>query len=528
MNPGAFSPSLCRMLERNLPRALPRFRWFGDKSRKITGVRILETIALPHAWLVLARVTLAPGRNTADYLVPVAIVRARAAIALSRCNNKNLLAFKKGRTRGSHIALKEASRDKRFLNDMFLIITGASPFKDKKCSLIPQATRSFAKELRRIKSIPGPAPVRAEQSNSSCKFGNRYILKIYRRLGEGPGREIETGRYLTDRAHFKNAPGLAAALTLKTSKGAKYPLACMHELVRVKSDAWYVFTDMLRRDLPQKLQMSVFDFPLPPKQLVVEASRPLPPHVEKNLGNFVKMATLLGRRTMELHLALAKDQSALKKPFIAAEARKTSAFALKTVKRLRASFSTLPDGMQEPAREILKSYPAAIKTLSRTSIISKEGMDPGLSSRTHGDLHLGQVLWTGSDFMFIDFEGEPLGDAHSRTSLHPPLRDTAGMLRSFHYAANFVAINLPAEKSRRLEPWLEYWHAWMCIAFLRGYFSLRNKAVFLPKTNAASRLLLDMYLIQKAFYELSYELDNRPDWLRVPLAGLAWLLDNET
>jgi maltose alpha-D-glucosyltransferase/alpha-amylase len=146
--------------------------------------------------------------------------------------------------------------------------------------------------------------------------------------------------------------------------------------------------------------------------------------------------------------------------------------------------------------------------------------------RSHGDYHLGQVLSTGDDFVIIDFEGEPARPLIERRYKRCPLRDVSGMLRSFHYAgaAALRRGRVRPEDAPLLERWVEAWVGWACAAFLAGYFRAAQGATFVPASDADTQLLIDFYALEKCIYEVAYELMNRPDWLEIPLRGVARLL----
>lgn len=154
-----------------------------------------------------------------------------------------------------------------------------------------------------------------------------------------------------------------------------------------------------------------------------------------------------------------------------------------------------------------------------------------MRGRIHGDYHLGQVLYTGKDFVIIDFEGEPARSLTERRIKRSFLRDVAGMLRSFHYAAYTALFNqMAAGMFRRdelpaLEPWARLWHQWVSSAFLRAYLEVANQGAFLPRKREELEVLLNTYLLEKAIYELGYELNNRPEWVHLPLTGISQLLD---
>jgi maltose alpha-D-glucosyltransferase/alpha-amylase len=151
-------------------------------------------------------------------------------------------------------------------------------------------------------------------------------------------------------------------------------------------------------------------------------------------------------------------------------------------------------------------------------------------TRIHGDYHLGQVLYTGSDFVIIDFEGEPARPLAERRIKRSPLQDVAGMLRSFHYAAFAPLLTsvgektMPSEEAGRLSPWAESWNSWVADRFLASYFDIAGAASYLPRSREETQNLLELHLLEKAVYELGYELNNRPSWVGIPLQGISKLL----
>jgi maltose alpha-D-glucosyltransferase/alpha-amylase len=153
--------------------------------------------------------------------------------------------------------------------------------------------------------------------------------------------------------------------------------------------------------------------------------------------------------------------------------------------------------------------------------------------RCHGDYHLGQVLYTGKDFVVIDFEGEPARPISERRIKRPALQDVAGMLRSFHYASQTVYLEatrsavLHEEDTEKALQSLRFWYEWVSAAFLRSYLDVAREAAFLPKTKEELRVLLEAHLLEKALYEVRYELNNRPNWICVPLRGIHELLSAE-
>jgi len=205
-----------------------------------------------------------------------------------------------------------------------------------------------------------------------------------------------------------------------------------------------------------------------------------------------------------------------------------------TASRAAANFAVLgrlknemPERMRQKADKVLSLEDRARRRFQLLGGLSLSA----LLTRIHGDYHLGQVLFTGSDFVIIDFEGEPARSLEERRKKSSPLQDVAGMLRSFHYAAYAPLLqqngNQDQDTEARLQalgPWAYYWQKWVSAIFLKVYFEVARGAQFIPENREELELLLDAYLLDKAVYELGYELNNRPSWVRIPLEGISQLL----
>jgi maltose alpha-D-glucosyltransferase/alpha-amylase len=252
------------------------------------------------------------------------------------------------------------------------------------------------------------------------------------------------------------------------------------------------------------------------------------------IGSYLESARMIGERTADLHKALASSQD---NPAFAAEP-----FTLFYQRSLLQSFRNLTEHVFESlarqlprlaedaqplARRVLELKPEILETFRFIT----NGSVSALRTRIHGDYHLGQVLWTGRDFVIIDFEGEPSRTISARRIKRSPLRDVAGMVRSFDYAISRGLKNAVAAKGElgpellpKLEPFAEHWFQWAASAFLRAYLRTAQGASFLPKSRDELAGLLDVYILEKAVYELGYELDHRPDWVTLPLRGIERLL----
>jgi trehalose synthase-fused probable maltokinase len=264
----------------------------------------------------------------------------------------------------------------------------------------------------------------------------------------------------------------------------------------------------------------------------VEASREEPPATFAELaGEYPEAIRTLGRRTAELHLALAegsrnrdfKPEKATRS-FVERMSEAISQEVRETLALLSSKISDFPADIRKYADLILLEGPTL---LGKIQSLPEIGDDLGTLIRIHGDYHLGQVLRSNvGDFIILDFEGEPLRPLAERRRKSSPLKDVAGMIRSLHYAAHAP---LPRENdipdNSPLKPWREAWYEWTCAIFLNGYLDTASGAAFLPATGL--EVLLDFFLLEKVFYELRYELNNRPDWVHIPLAGIVDIINRQ-
>jgi predicted trehalose synthase len=308
------------------------------------------------------------------------------------------------------------------------------------------------------------APVRrltGEQSNTSVTFGDALIVKHFRRLVAGVNPELETSRYLTERAAFPHTPRLAGALEYLAPDGTLAAFAVAHQLVAGSRDGWRWLLDRLQRG-----------------------------------DGAVPSLRRLGERTAALHVALSR-------------ARADPAFSVEpvTTADVEAWTQAVQRQLDEARRALGGSLPDGVPP--RVETAGLEGLTGMVKQRHHGDYHLGQTLAVGDgeDFFIIDFEGEPLRPLDERRRKHTPLRDVAGMLRSLGYAA----ASAPAPQG---------WEARARAAFLEGYRTAAAGAPFLPADDRTFTRALAVLEVEKAAYEVVYEANNRPDWVPIPVRGL--------
>jgi maltose alpha-D-glucosyltransferase / alpha-amylase len=374
-----------------------------------------------------------------------------------------------------------------------------------------------------------PSVLTAEQSNTSVAFGDRLLLKLFRRLEEGENPDLEMGRFLTERG-FPNIPPVAGALEYVRGHRGPMTVGIFQGYVPNEGDAWQYTLDNLNAYVEDVMarQPEVNEPTLLLGTSPLDLAEMPPPEIALEMfGTYLESARLLGRRTADLHLALASEQD---DPTFAPEP-----FTPQYQRSIYQSMRSLAIQVFRLMRDKEREVPQAIQLLDLEGAVVERFrrlLDTKIEAqriRVHGDYHLGQVLYTGKDFVIIDFEGEPARPLSERRIKRTPLRDVAGMLRSFHYAAYTALFGpgaaTPQENPSFLEAWILFWYQWVTSAFLRSYVDAAAQGSFLPRTRREIEVLLDSLLLEKAIYELRYELNNRPDWVNIPIAGILQLLE---
>jgi maltose alpha-D-glucosyltransferase/alpha-amylase len=358
-----------------------------------------------------------------------------------------------------------------------------------------------------------------EQSNSSAMIGNRLVFKAYRKLAPGVQPEIEIGRFLIEEAGFANTPPLLGAIERVAADGATTALAAAFGFVRNQGDGWVYTIEYLHRTL-DALRLSASAEP-PPGAAAPEHE----PH-----AFYLAQARVLGQRTAELHRALATptdDPAFAAEPITKADLdhwqRAVRRQADAAFRALRQAVPKLEGGDRERAQAVLARR---ADCYARIAALTKPGI-AAAKTRVHGDYHLGQVLVAQNDFYILDFEGEPARPLAERRVKSSPLKDVAGMLRSLDYAARAAANGLaeahPASAAV-IRTLAESWRAGAAQAFLDAYREIIAGCPSYPENPAEAGRLLDLFVLEKALYEICYEAANRPAWIGIPLKGMTNLL----
>ncbi len=533
-----------RSLEQLLPAFLSGRRWFGGKAKTMRNVRIADAVSMQHmaehpdVYLVVVHVDYTDA-DPENYLIPLGFGSEEHLQLTDARGTSGVLARLHVDRRGMRETgvLYDAFGDEAFCRALLEIISSRRILPGWDGKLSGRQSRAFRRlhgpESDRLEIIP----LRAEQSNSAVVYGNRFLLKLFRRIEEGVNPDLEIGAYLTDQVAFAHIPPVAGAIEYRAERSQPATAAVLQGFVANEGNAWDFTLDSLSGYFDRVFADATVAAPqgeLPQLPLLALAESEAPESARRLFGSYLESARLLGRRTAELHTALASEtENPSFSPEWFSRLYQRSLYqglrnqAARSFHLLRRRLTTLPEETRAGAEGLLGRLAEAE---DRLQAITRRGIT-AVRTRTHGDYHLGQVLYTGSDFVLIDFEGEPARPIGERQIKMSPLRDVAGMLRSFDYACHsaledqFANVVVQTEDYSLLEYWVRFWVAWTSAAFLRSYLDVSGEGPFIPKPRDAIQTLLDVYLLEKALYELQYELNNRPAWAHIPLKGILRLLD---
>jgi len=517
-----------------LPNYMMRLRWFGGKGRGMETVRIIDNAMIPMddnpAFVLLIEVTYRDGLPDM-YQLPVACGLGQfsyklqdncpqSVIALMKINNEDAVLY----DAIYGIDLQQVIMNNMAQNHSIGQANSELHFSGNK------ALKRHLQENPKTK----PRVLSAEQSNTSITYDNKFYLKFYRKVDRAINPDVEVSRFLSEKAKFKHTPGYIGTIDWKFGKETMV-LGMMQEMVQSTSDGWAYMLDRLD-DFNEKI-LSHTDISIVPTETRGTLTAPVdyeevPESVKELLEASVgELAILLGERTAEMHLGLAagSDDPAFQSEPFSLHYQRSLFSSLQSLVRvafqsLSKNIKSLPEGVREEAEEVLKMKDEILSILKK--IYSKK-IDV-TKIRIHGDYHLGQVLFTGKDFLILDFEGEPSRSYSERRLKYSALRDVAGMIRSFHYAAYgslFLDNQIRPEDIRTLLPYVQQWYHYMSGFFMKAYLKRVGKAEFVPDNQEDLEILMQTYLLQKAIYELNYEINNRPDWVIVPLRGIKAIVE---
>jgi len=497
-------------LERELlPSFLRRQRWYAAKTEALERATLVEHALLASGgqeWM-LTLVDAQGAAGTTRYFVPLALAyddddeeRTRGLAALAVC---------KVRQQARMGLLADAMADEPFCRALVRAIGEERVVKADGGSVRFTPGKTYASVVG--DALVGPATLRrlTLSSNSVSLLGDRLFLKAYRRLQPGMSPELEMGRYLTDVVPYANCVPVAGSVDFHAANGAVWTLAVLQGQLVNQGDAWAFTVDQLTRTLEAQVQADA---------------------AGDTIAAPVERVQVLARRVAELHVALAQrtgtpafEPEPIEAGDLQRWAKTVRDECVRTLALLDQQRQSWPAPLSELATQVLQARPALLARIDTVA----QAQPLGLKTRVHGDLHLEQVLICRDDFFIIDFEGEPQRSFEERRAKQSALRDVAGMLRSFDYARH-TALHQVAQGAgelERLAPVARRWERQVREAFLATYreVALAGGLYGAAGDFEAAKPLLDLFELEKALYELRYEIDNRPDWVAVPLAGIAAL-----
>jgi maltose alpha-D-glucosyltransferase/alpha-amylase len=473
-------------LEAVLPAYLRRRRWFRGKAREIVTATIGRSVPVPvgerEVRLAIVDVSYLDG-DAEQYVLPVGHAEGTEAADLLRHSPDLILMHL---PRGA--VLYDATADERFVNVLVDGMARRRRWRSAGAELVASRTQAFAALQDQVAELRA-TPLRAEQTNSSVNLGDRLLLKFFRKAEAGVNPDLEIGRFLTEHTGFRRIPLLAGGLELRARNREPVTIGVLHQFVPGEGDAWGLALNALGQYFERALVASA-----PPNEAELAP-----------IGLFDLAFTAMYRRSL-----YQSSRSAVRTTF----------------DLLRRRLPTLNESLQHQAHVLIGMEEPLLRRIR--AVTDRKLVATRI--RIHGDYHLGQVLYTGRDFVILDFEGEPSRSISERRFKRSPLRDVAGMIRSFEYAAAYGLQQGPtrAEDAPALAPWSRLWRRWASARFLHGYLGIAADAGFLPPSPDDLRAMLELYLIDKTVYELRYELNNRPEWVGIPLQALLRRAEPET
>jgi maltose alpha-D-glucosyltransferase/alpha-amylase len=488
-----------------LPAFLSGRRWFAERGNLAITTQIVGTIPLTSTdpEIGFAIVEAKGCRPTANYLLPLAIKWTR--FDRERRNPNALAAVRHGAREGT---LLDAAAEPGFITFLLekLRAGEAVELDEGRLQFRPAAKLARGGQIANVRAVD------TEQSNTTVLVGSEYVVKLFRRLEPGINPEIEVGRFLTETAAFPHTPALLGSVELE-AHGARSAVVVVHAFVENQGDAWTVTNAYLDR--------------------FVEEQRLLTADVAGDSDEQAAYALRMhqvGRRVAELQVALASRDDLSD---FAAEPITTDDIRVWIDGVLRRAHRTFDDlvrrrsDVPENDRRLADRLLTHRRQLpTRLRKLLPENLDAA-KIRHHGDFHLGQMLIVKDDVTIIDFEGEPRRSIQDRRRKAPAARDVAGLIRSIDYSATAAlerAIKSAPDEHGKIARALDGWRKRSVAAFLDVYRETMTDARLWPRSVGDADRLLDFFLLEKAFYEIEYELAHRPDWLRVPLTGTLRIL----
>ncbi|HYK35728.1 MAG TPA: maltose alpha-D-glucosyltransferase [Alloacidobacterium sp.] len=503
-----------------LPEFLPRQRWFGSKSRQIVSAAVTDWCSIDNGASILTVVNVEFDRGGAEsYFLPLSLFYDEAGQQIKEENANavvaSVLSF------GRQGFLCDSLNSESACQALLALISQNETLQSKYGTIRGTASKLLPGLMNGADGEMAAKRSTAEQSNTSVLFGDRLIMKCFRKLEFGSNPDTEIARFFTEHTNFTQVAPYGGSIEYLRGDQPPATLAMLQGLVANQGDGWQWTLEELDRYF-ESCARAV----LPGEHQAAIASDSVRDHA----GFYLEAAAMLGRRTAEMHLALASSEQIedfrpeiLLPNDLELISEEMAGDADRAIELLKGNLSRLPDDVVVLGGLVMgrrRDIAVRFRDLTR----AKENL---VRIRIHGDYHLGQVLRAKADFVILDFEGEPARPLAERRQKQLPLKDVAGMLRSFHYAAFSGLARYTArrpEDRQQMEPWAKLWTSAVSQEFLQAYRSNLAESPIVPGNENDFQIVLNAYVLDKALYELGYELNNRPDWVHIPLTGILSLL----
>jgi maltose alpha-D-glucosyltransferase/alpha-amylase len=545
-------------------------RWFSKTAGAVQRIEILDAIHLnatatdedPAAESLCLIIAVFHAAGEPDtYVLPLSLYDEPATELLSQ-SHQSAGVLRVVSPDGVSFVLCDATWQNDFWRDLLKLLRTQGKVSGSSGALVGVSTSACERLWTDDLLSVVPQVQLGQQTNTSANIANRLNLKLIRRVSPGMNPDFEIGRALTERGGLAHVPQLAGAIEYQDAAGRNLTVAIAHEWIENAGDAWSYTLDELGRFFEQ-VQTRTADEPQPtpehsagfftvgsaavpgdssPSADTSPSKVPLAPaewmklepslSAQETVGAYLHSAEQLGLRLGQLHVALASidDDPAFKpEPFSKLYQRglyqSMRTQTRQTLGLLRDRFHHLADDARDVASQLLQMESVVFERFADLMNLQFNAE----RIRCHGDFHLGQILVTGKEFVIIDFEGEPERPVSERRIKSSPLRDVAGMIRSFDYVVSAAlrghASTLLVENAAAVnQGWAAFWYGWTTSAFLRAYLAEARTSSFLPTDDGQLARLLTAFVLERALFELRDELHHRPDWVDVPIKGILQLI----
>lgn len=521
-----------------LEKYVTNMRWYRSKGSKIKSLIIEDFISfkdtlLPAIHIFILRINYTT-KGDMFYFLPIAYAGEEYAREIRTDFPAGILA-ELALTNEKGI-IYDALYCKNFQENLLKYIHGNRKLKGKNGEFTFKRGKKLRSLLKKADLPIESRLLKAGQSNTSVMYDEKVILKIYRALEEGTNPEIELLEHLTEKFKFNHVPAFTGSIDYKPHNSDLISLGFLSEYVPHEVLAWSFTIDSIElyfnKILSNRNELQK-TFPIPVKRIF--SLEEVPESVFSYIDYFfLEMMELLGKRTGEMHKALASkttdtrfapDKFSLlyqKSLYQSFRGQMKKVFAT-----LRQNLNKLEPSMRKEVKEIVDNEKQVLQIFEKI----KSGKIDSLKTRIHGDYHLGQVLFTGKDWVIIDFEGEPSRTLSERHLKYCPLRDVAGMLRSFHYAIYnqyFKLMEWQGDDDSFMHSWIDPWYKTVSAVFVHSYLKATEGSGIIPQNINELHTMLTIYVLEKAIHELDYEVLNWPEWLEIPVKGIRSLLETDT